>query len=438
MTATPQLVHTALAAHRHPRVSRAELTAFQDARLRRLLVHAYERVPYYRKLFDRYRLHPRHIRGTMDLDLIPLTSKQDLRDLPLSDVVARDVDPARLVVVRTNGSTGEPFVVRRTQLEQSFHAVFRYRWRRELGLRLRERIAVVGLLPIQPPRRGLGSRVTEGLGIHPSIRIDGMQQPAAVVRQLEEFGPQMVVGPPGMLCRVAEHLLATGREDLRPRLLVTGGEVLTSVMRRRLTEAFGVVPTETYASHECPFLGWECPVTGEIHTCDDASIVEVLREGRPAERGGEGEVVVTNLHAYAMPFIRYRLADVATRGDEQCSCGKPFSTIRALRGRVIDYFPLPDGRVLHPYRILERFMPDVEPWILQYQMVQDRPNRIVLDLVPKSPEAPLLQQRIQQSASSLLGPGIEFQVRLVSEIPLGPGGKFRHSRSVVASAWPAP
>jgi len=436
MISAAHFVQTASAVHRHRRANRAELKAYQDTRLRRLLVHAYERVPYYRRLFDRHRLHPRHIRGTVDLDLIPITSKRDLSDRLVSEVLAEGLDPARLAVVRTNGSTGEPFVVRRTRLEQSFHSLFLYRWRQELGLRLHERIAIIKLLSPESLRPNPGTRLMERIGIHRTIRINGLEDPAVIVQQLKEFEPQMVVGPPGMLCRVADYVLAGGIEDVRPRLLVSGGEVLTSVMRRRLTEAFGVAPTETYASHECPFMGWECAVTGEIHTCDDACIVEVLRDGRPAQPGEEGEVVVTNLHAYAMPFIRYRLADAAIRGAEQCGCGLPFSTIRSLRGRMIDYFPLADGRLLHPYTILDRFMPEAEPWIRQYQMVQEQPNRIVLELVPKEPIGARLQEQIQRSASHFLGSDIDFQVRLVSEIPLGPGGKFRHSRSLVTSAWP--
>ena len=68
--------------------SRRELAEFRDAQLRRLLVHAYENVPYYRTLFDRHRLHPRHVRGVIDLDLIPISSKADLRGLPAQKVIA--------------------------------------------------------------------------------------------------------------------------------------------------------------------------------------------------------------------------------------------------------------------------------------------------------------------------------------------------------------
>lgn len=90
----PDLLGTARAIHRHSRADRARLQAFQDAKLRRLLVHAYEHVPYYHKLFDRHRLHPRHIRGAVDLDRIPLTTGRDRHDLPASEMLAKGVDAA--------------------------------------------------------------------------------------------------------------------------------------------------------------------------------------------------------------------------------------------------------------------------------------------------------------------------------------------------------
>jgi phenylacetate-CoA ligase len=206
-------------------------------------------------------------------------------------------------------------------------------------------------------------------------------------------------------------------------------------MRRRLTQAFGVEPMQTYASHEFPFMGWECGVSHELHTCDDGVILEVLREGRPAAAGEEGEVVVTNLHAYAMPLIRYRLADLVTRGSDQCACGQPFSTIRAIQGRMNDYFSLPDGRRLHPYRILERLLPEGDVWIRQYQLLQDRPDRIVMQVVPSRPVTPELQERIARAVSPLLGAGVEFQFSIVEAIPFEESGKYRHSRSLVASMY---
>lgn len=435
MTLGPQLLRTARAVLRHPTAPRAELKAFQDAQLRRLVVHAYESVPYYRKLFDQHRLHPRHIRGTIDLDLIPISSKQAFQSRSATDLIARGLDPAKLLSVYTNGSTGEPLIVRRTWEEQGFNMMFRERCWRAFGLNLHERIATVGQRkPPDPKDKKTLGRALQAIGFHPRLRLDGMQPPEDIAFQLAAFRPQMLVGIPGMLCLVADYLIASGRQDIRPRILVTGGEVLTPLMRQRLHKAFGVEPLQTYASHEFPLMGWECRQTGEMHSCDDAGIVEVIKSGRPAGPGEDGEVVVTNLHAYAMPFIRYRLADVATRGNERCGCGQPFSTVRAIQGRMIDYFPLPDGRLVHPYEIL-RLIPRVDAWIRQYHLLQDRADRIVMQVVPSHTPVPELQQLISQAVAPLIGCGIEFQVRVVDAIPPGPGGKRRHSCSLVSSAY---
>jgi len=118
--------------------------AFQDVHLRRLVLHAYENVPYYRRLFDRNRLHPRHIRGTVDLDLIPISSKQAMRERPVHELLDRTVDQRKLLTVCTSGSAGEPFTIRRTWLEQAFNVLFQMRSQQSFGLRLPARVMTVG------------------------------------------------------------------------------------------------------------------------------------------------------------------------------------------------------------------------------------------------------------------------------------------------------
>ncbi|HEU5303801.1 MAG TPA: hypothetical protein VFU40_04075 [Gemmatimonadales bacterium] len=414
--------------------SRDEVEAYRDARLRRLLVHAYERVPYYRKLFDRHRLHPRHVRGVVDLDLIPITSKQDLRSLPDKQLLASGLNPAHLLSVRTSGSTGEPFTIRRTWLEDKRNYLLRLRALGTLGLRFGDCWVVVGVMrPNHPNDQKLLGKALRALGISRSFRINGLEEPAETARLLRRLRPDVISGMPGLLCRVADHLVSSGGEAVRPRVLIVGGEVLTPVMNRRLTEAFGVPVRQTYASHEFPLLGWECTATGQIHTCDDGVILEVLHEGRPARPGESGEVVATNLSAYAMPFIRYRLGDIATRGDECCACGKPFSTLRAIQGRMIDSFTLPDGRVLHPYQILARMIGGGDSWIRQYQLLQERKDRIVLRVLPSWPSVAEQISEIERSVHPLLGPGVEFRVQLLDEMPLDPSGKFRPACSLVPS-----
>ncbi len=433
--ARPELGPALTAAWRHRRASGPELRAWQDARLRRLVQHAYDAVPFYRRLFDRHRLHPRHIRGVVDLDLLPTTDKATMRREGAAAVVARGHDIGSLLTVRTSGSSGEPFTIHRTWLEDKLQYLLRLRTLRAFGVRHRDRIVAVGVGG--RPESGDGKLIGRSLrafGLHHRRLVDGLQEPDAVARQLREARPDVLVGLPGMLDRLTGPDLADIVAEIRPRVVVIGGEVATPMMRIRIREAFAAPLYETYGSHECPLIAWECRHSGDLHTCDDGVLVEVLRDGRPAEPGERGEVVLTNLHAYAMPFIRYRIGDLATRGDG-CRCGLPFGSIAAIQGRMIDYFPLPDGRLLHPYEIVSRLVWGPREWLRQYQLVQERRDRVVLYAVTDGAPEPQRLAEIDRAVRPVLGPAVTLEIQVVDRIPFESTGKLRPSRSLVHSEY---
>jgi phenylacetate-CoA ligase len=431
----PEIGPTLSAAWRHPRAARAELRAWQDARLRRLVIHAYESVPLYRRLFDLHRLHPRHIRGVADLELIPFTDKAEMRRQGPAALVARGHDLDALLAVRTSGSSGEPFTIRRTWLEDKLQYLLRLRVLRGFGVKHRDRVVAVGVAG--RPAAGdpkLAGRSLRAFGFHQRQLIDGLQEAAQVAAQLREARPEVLIGLPGMLDRLAAPELADVVRSVRPRVVIVGGEVATPAMRLRIRETFAAPLYETYASHECPLMAWECHHSGDLHTCDDGVLVEVLRDGQAVAPGERGEVVVTNLHAYAMPFIRYRIGDLATRG-APCGCGAPFSTIGEIQGRMIDYFPLADGRLLHPYEIVSRLVWGPTEWMKQYQLVQERRDRVVLYVVADAPPPAERLQEIGRVVRPILGAGVEFEVRLAGSLPLELTGKLRPSRSLVHSEY---
>jgi phenylacetate-CoA ligase len=399
------------------------------------MVHAYESVPFYRRLFDLHRLHPRHIRGAVDLELIPFTDKAEMRRQGPAALLARGHQPDGLLAVRTSGSSGEPFTIRRTWLEDKLQYLLRLRAFSTFGVRHRDRVVVVGVAgrPATGDQKLVG-RSLRAFGFHQKPLIDGLQEPAEVAAQLREARPDVLVGLPGMLDRLSALELADVVRSVRPRVVIVGGEVATPAMRLRIRETFAAPLFETYASHECPLMAWECRYSGDLHTCDDGVLVEVLRDGRAVDPGERGEVVVTNLHAYAMPFIRYRIGDLATRG-AACGCGAPFSTIGEIQGRMIDYFPLPDGRLLHPYEIVRRLVWGPREWMRQYQLVQERRDRVVLYAVVDEPPSADRLQEIEHTVRPLLGPSVEFEVQLVGRIPFEFTGKLRPSRSLVYSEY---
>jgi phenylacetate-CoA ligase len=265
--------------------------------------------------------------------------------------------------------------------------------------------------------------------------IDCRLPPEAIFERLQHIKFDVLQGFPGVLAQIAPIVHDQGLHLACPRVTMVGGEVLTPPMRRQISKAFGTPVFQTYGSHEFNIIAWECKKTGELHTCDDGMVVEILTDGRPALKGERGEVVGTNLHSFAMPFIRYRLGDIVTKGADTCPCGQPFSTIREVQGRMIDYFLLPGGKVVHPYAIVPTILRDGEPWVRQYQLIQERRDKITLKAVPAHTPTDEELARIRRSVRLLFGEGVEFHIVMVPEIKLEPSGKFRVSRSLVKSEY---
>ncbi len=421
---------------RHFHVTRDEIMAFQNRQLRRLINNAYHNVPYYRRIFDGHRIKPQDIRTVSDLPSIPITSRTDLQKLPLQDRLASGVDERKLIVRKTSGSTTEPLVVLRTWFEESLLMAFIYRSYHYSGLRMRDRRAHIKLRPQgQKQCYQLFNRVLQALGLHRHLIVSFLEEQNFILNQLKKFHPDVIQGYPGVLSRIAVMMSHENRRFFQPRFIITGAEVLTPLMRERISEGFKTRVFDFYASHEFNLLAWECRETGEYHTCDDSVILEVVKNGQPADQGERGEVVVTNLHSFAMPFIRYRLGDIVTKGSEICKCGLPFSTIRKIQGRMTDYFSLPGGRMIHPYEIVLLIVRGNFPWIRQYQLIQEKIERIILRIVVSENATPHELTRLKEVVGSVIGPGVGLWIEQVQEIELEPSGKFQSCRSLVRSEY---
>lgn len=423
----------------HTHATREELVEYQNKQLRRLIVHAYQNVPYYRRLFDQHRVKPQDIRTACDLRHIPITSRSELQALPVDQIVAQGVDARKLIVRNTSGSSGKPMSIRRTWVEERLHGAFAFRALRSYGLRATDQHCYVMSPRGSHPRdHQLLQRMLQlmGLGRHDMV-VSCFQSPQEIVRTLRQIRADAVSGFPVVLARIAQVVSHDELRSLRFRFISAGGEVMTPLMRQQIAEGFGALVYDTYGSHEFHLLAWQCAKTEELHVCDDGMILEVVQGERPVNEGESGEVVGTNLHSFAMPILRYRLGDVVTKGSESCRCGQPFSTIRALRGRMRDYFVLPGARMLHPYEVaiaagVERVR---TPWVREFQITQEREDRIVMRVVPFYQPSSQELAVVQERTVAVLGPEVMFQVEVVPEIRDEPNGKFRVYRSLVHSPY---
>jgi phenylacetate-CoA ligase len=388
------------------------LRRYQLHRLQALVQHAYNHVPYYRRLFDRQGLEPRHIQTLQDLEKIPLTSRADLQNAPAHEIVARGYDPDKLLVHRTGGSTGEPLSIRRTWFEDRLLQAYRLRILFRLGMRATDRRAAVVTRRLDHTPAYMRSGLLRYEEIH------CLWPPERIIAALRNIQPHVLRGFPSTLAWLAGCLTDRDRERIHPRFITTDSEMLTEDMREQISQGFRAPVIDFYDSHEFNMIAWQRPSTG-IYQLSEASVIsEVLRGGRPAEPGDEGEFVGTSLHSWAMPFLRFRLGDLVTRGAG--------STLSRVQGRLVDRFLLPDGASIHPY-VLVNPLVNQAPWIRQFQLIQEREDTILVKLVPLPGQPPGREAvaAIEKVLAARLGAGVRLETRIVDRIPPEPNGKFR-------------
>lgn len=404
--------------------ARPAIERFRDARVRRLVAHAYARVPYYRRLLDAHGIRPRHITGAAELALIPSTSRDELAAVDPVELVARGVDPDSLIPMRSSGSSGMPFTTRRTWMEQNLLHLFRLRAHWLLGWQPRWRVAYIRYVyGVHERDNKLIGRSLHRLGIARTTPLDMLLPPAELADRLRALRPDVVIGYPATLVRVAAELGPGGGHALGVRLVLSGAEMLTPELRRGISEGFGAPVRDLYGTSELNLIGWECPASGALHTCDDAVVAAVEA----------GELVTTGLHSFAMPFIRYRTGDLVRSGGARCTCGLPFGTIGGVEGRVNDYLALPDGRIVHPYAITSRIVRPLAPWLRQHQIVQERIDRVVVRIVPGGEVPAGATEALECAVGGFLGRGVRVLVEIVRELPREASGKVRAARSLVTA-----
>lgn len=438
MSSALEQLRSAWAIRRHPRAPAREVIDFRDRQLRRIVQHAYRNVPYYRRLYDEHGVRAESIRGASDMPALPPVTKTHFRAVPEIERVASGLDPEALISAASSGSSGRPFMIRRSWLEQNVLHLLRIRAQRAYGIGPADRTLNI-LNPKHVHARDdkrLG-RALVALRLHTdSRRVSIHLDPVAIAAEVRACRPAMLSGYPNMLARVSAVL---EREPVVPasiRVALTGAETLTPTLRRRIEERLGVPVRDLYGSNECNLMAWECPLGGPLHVCDDSVFLEVVTpDGTPVAPGERGEVLVTALHTFTMPLIRFRIGDLAEQGTARCGCGAPFSTIRGVKGRMLDMFPLPDGRVIHAYLLTETLIMDDPDWIESFQVTQERIDRLTMQIVPRREPTAARIDALRAVGRQLLGDGVDFELSIVASIPPDPSGKFRPARSLVHSSY---
>jgi phenylacetate-CoA ligase len=389
------------------------------------VLHSYERVPFYRELYRSAGLEPQDIRSLDDLHRIPVIARSDIQNLGTHEICADGVRAESLLVRRTSGSSGAPLTIRRSWLEERLLLALKLQASFGLGLNLRSsRVFITNSSSAAPWKKSLYQAPLQSrLKVLPVFELDWQQPKADLVDHLTRLQPDIVIGAPSILSWVAEELDEKDRECFRPRLTVAGGEQCTPEAKERIERGFGAPVAESYGSHEFVFLALEAPGANEFAVCGASAIVEVLRDGHPVEPGQSGEVVITGLHSFAMPFIRYRLGDLVETGDTPGWHPHSVQSLRSILGRTIDRFILADGAVIHPYTVAN-LLRDDEPWLRRFQIVQFERNRFSVRVVPFVEPSPQTTASTARKLEAAFPEPVEVTVEIVEDLLPTETGKF--------------
>ncbi len=400
----------------------------QATHLRALVQHAYGHVPYYRRMFDERGLSPDSIQTPEDLRLLSVLSKDDIREHAaelISDAVPRD----QLRAGWSGGTTGERLTFFSTRQERLTYAYARWALTLEwTGVNLGEahvsiRQQRTSGVEITPPPR-LSHRLQRLTRVDVmSVREENL---AAIARLLQQIRPRTVHSYPSTLVLIAAFMKNGGLSCPRIPSVCVAGERLSERQERILTEVFGSIPFIRYGSNELHEVAGQCEVKDGLHVLAEDFIIEVVdSEARPVPPGTPGHLLITSLHNYGQPFIRYAPGDIGTLRSDVCPCGRGLPLMSPLVWRTREYLRSASGeRVAATDIPLEPLLPD---GAVQYQLVQESLDRFLLRVVPAAPgqsaDCLHLQRRVSDLLNTYLRGSAQVEVRYMNEIEMNLSGK---------------
>lgn len=427
-----------------------QLRAQQESELRRLVQHAYASVPIYRRLWDQARVHPDAIKSLDDLPRLPLMNKRLLRAAYPDQALALGVDRRLLVQYASSGSTGQPFqfVMSRAEKGHRWAAMLRcWAWAGAYqGVR---QVYIKDGHALGSFSHGLMHQVEQvatrmiGLSAY-DVHDEHVDE---VIAELHRYQPRVINTYPATGYRLALEMEKRGAR-LPLHAVITSGEVLFPFQREAMEHWFDC-PVHDFYGGEGMDVAFQCGQSRYHHVNVETTILEVTDDaGRPLPPGQQGQIVLTNLINYSMPFVRYAIGDVGALAvpEAQCPCGRGLPLLDHVTGRSSDQLRLPGGRQLLMWYFTDVFRQT--PGIDSFQMRQEAPDRIRIRIVPGEgfghlPGGPAghggqgphtlgpyvgpehVVEYLRQRCDEQVRGEAQLEIVLVDAIPAGPGGKHR-------------
>jgi phenylacetate-CoA ligase len=408
-----------------------EIRGLQERKLRDLLLHAWDRCPAHRARLANAglgRADLAHFR-LAHLAHLPLLDRATIAD-QLPGLVDWRV-PGGAARYTTGGSTGVPLIFYCDRRRQAYDKAARMRAHNWFAVAPGDREVFLWGAPVELSRqdrlKALRDRLTNQLLL--SAFAMSAETMARYLGQIDRYRPACLFGYPSTLALLAEF----ARERRAPapwkglKVVFVTGEVLYAHQRRLLEEVFRVPVANEYGARDAGFLAHQCP-EGNMHLAAENVIVEAVdADGTPVLPGQSGEVVVTHLDNFALPFLRYRTGDRGKLSDRSCPCRRGLPLMEVIEGRSTDLLVRPDGARVHALALIYTLR-DL-PGVRQFKIHQRAPDRVEVRVVRGSGYASAHEERIRREFGQSLGAQVRVEVVYVDHIRPERSGKYRYVTS---------
>ena len=319
-------------------MSRDDMRTLQLARLKQTLERGYKNVPFYKKRLDDVGIVPDKVNSLEDLQHIPFTVKDDLRDnypfglfaVPMKEIVR---------IHASSGTTGKPTTVGYTRADLDMWSECVARIATMAGASEND-IAQIAF--------GYGL-FTGAFGLHYGLEkigaaiipmSSGNTEKQAMIMQ--DYGSTILVSTPSYALYMSEVMQEQGikKSDIKLKIGLFGAEGSTEEMRSQLENRFGIIATENYGMSELigPGVSGECIHKTGMHINEDYFIPEIIdsQTGKVLPYGQKGELVITTISKQGIPLLRYRTKDITYLIPEKCKCGRTTIRMAKIQGRSDD------------------------------------------------------------------------------------------------------
>jgi len=408
-----------------------EILAVQNRRIRTIVTHAYETVPYYRAVMDKAGLHPSDFRTADDLVRLPILTGKQVACAP-EQFLSHGYASSHNLKIRSSGTSGRARYIhydpaalflalahgqrQRAVLAQFVGRQFGYR---EMSA-IRSESVSVQIRNFYESYSWVPKRVDLTRSI-----LSPRNTFAENIAQINTFQPDVISGYGSYIGALFRRAWEQDCSVFRPKAVVYGAEQLADPDRLLIEHEFGVPVLSSYQAVEALRLAFQCERREGFHLClDDVAVRVVDEQGRTVELGGTGNMVISNLTNRATVLLNYQLGDVVTLSPSACPCGRTLPTIEQIVGRSDDLLALPDGQVAHALVVLEDLR--AVPGVVQVQIIQEDLRCFVLRVVcAGDTDWGQANQRLDAATRILFGNDISLGIERIDSIPSEPGGKVR-------------